>query len=518
MAFIKQLETLKKKKDNALLMGGTEKIKKRHSQGKLTARERMDRLLDPDSFFEIGMLNCSDVPDLKDNTPADSKVSGFGKINGREVVVIANDFTVLAATSSRIASKKEAQLKTVSEQKGLPLIYLGESGGARMPDIMGSKGLGSIGGDGSNTFVEHMTRTRQSPMVAAVMGKCYGMPTWMACIADFVVQVKGSTLAVSGPRVLEIALGEKISDEELGGWEKHARITGLSDCVAENDEACLDMIKTFLGYLPSNHQENPPKVHVPETSGKHMDKILEIIPEKRNRTYDMHRILECIVDSNSLFFVKPLFGTSVITALSRIGGESVGIIASQPLYNAGAMDTDGIDKVTSFMCLCDSYNIPLVFFHDTPGFLVGNEAENNRVGARVMNHLSALAQVTVPKISVIIRKSFGMAYYNMCGSGCGADFLVAWPTAEMSFIDPEIGFNVIYGNKLNQFDMASKDEAIEDMIEDSSPYGAAGMHYIHDVIDPHETRNYIVRALEICRNTPSKAISKHKLANWPTKF
>jgi acetyl-CoA carboxylase carboxyltransferase component len=278
------------------------------------------------------------------------------------------------------------------------------------------------------------------------------------------------------------------------------------------------MIKTFLGYLPSNHQENPPKVHVPETSGKHMDKILEIIPEKRNRTYDMHRILECIVDSNSLFFVKPLFGTSVITALSRIGGESVGIIASQPLYNAGAMDTDGIDKVTSFMCLCDSYNIPLVFFHDTPGFLVGNEAENNRVGARVMNHLSALAQVTVPKISVIIRKSFGMAYYNMCGSGCGADFLVAWPTAEMSFIDPEIGFNVIYGNKLNQFDMASKDEAIEDMIEDSSPYGAAGMHYIHDVIDPHETRNYIVRALEICRNTPSKAISKHKLANWPTKF
>ncbi|HSR13188.1 MAG TPA: carboxyl transferase domain-containing protein, partial [Thermodesulfobacteriota bacterium] len=488
--------------------------------GKLTARERIDRLLDPETFFEVGMLNCSDVPGMEDKTPADSKVAGYGKIDGRTVAVVANDFTVLAATSSRVAGRKEGDIKGQAVRRGFPLIYLGEAGGARMPDIMGAKGLASIGGGGFDTFLHLMSRVRKTPMVTAVMGECYGMPTWMACLSDFVVQVKGSAMGVSGPRVLELAISERITDEELGGWKVHAEITGNTDRVAENDDECFSIIRDFLSYLPSHCEEPPPRKPVPEGSGSGMDRILDLLPEKRNRVYDMNRILETIVDGGTLFPVKPLFGRSVITALARIGGGTAGIVASQPWFNAGAMDTDGIDKVMSFLVLCDSYNIPVLFFHDTPGFLVGREAERRRVGARVMNFMNVLGQMTVPRIAVVVRKSYGMAFWNLGGSGCATDFLVAWPTAEMSFVDPEIAANVVFAGKIDESpDLAArKEEFIRQMIEDSRPYPAAGMHYIHDVIDPGQTRDYIIRALEICRDRREDGVGEHRLANWPTKF
>ena len=226
------------------------------------------------------------------------------------------------------------------------------------------------------------------------------------------------------------------------------------------------------------------------------------------------------MDGGTLFPLKPLFGKSVITSLARIGGEVVGIVANQPFANAGAMDTNGIDKVISFLVLCDFFNISLLFFHDTPGFLVGRAAERNRVGARVMNFMNALGQITVPKLSIIARKSYGMAFWNMAGSGCGTDFLVAWPTAEMSFVAPEIAANVVFAGKLQESPelIAQKEQFVEQMIKDSAPYPAAGMHYIHDVIDPRDTRNYVIRALQICRDRRTAGVSQHRLANWPTKF
>jgi acetyl-CoA carboxylase carboxyltransferase component len=251
-----------------------------------------------------------------------------------------------------------------------------------------------------------------------------------------------------------------------------------------------------------------------------MDRILDFLPEKRNRAYDMNKILATIVDDETLFPIKPLFGRSVITSLARVEGKVVGIIANQPIFKAGAMDTDGIDKVISFLCLCDSFNIPVLFFHDTPGFLVGKEAERKRVGARVMNYMNALGQMTVPKISIIVRKTYGMAFWNMAGSGCATDFLVAWPTAEMSFMDPEIAANVVFAGKLEKTPelTAQKEKLVQQMIEDSAPYPAAAMHYIHDVIYPRETRDYIIRALEISQNRRTGGVSEHRLANWPTKF
>lgn len=520
MPFEDKLEELRRRKKQALAMGGEKKVQRQHDRGKLTARERIDRLLDADSFFEVGMFNHSDMPGMEEKTPADSKVAGFGKIDGRRVTICSNDFTVLAATTSRVAARKEGELKQAASRRGYPVVYLGESGGARMPDIMGAKGLASVGGGGSDTFVRHMSRVRETPMVTAVMGECYGGPTWMACLSDFVVQVKGSGMGVSGPRVLELALGETVTDEELGGWEVHAEITGMTDRVAEDEADCFAIIRRFLSYMPSHRDERPPVAPVPEGSGAGMGKILDLLPEKRNRTYDMNRLLACIVDTDSLFPIKPLFGQTVITALARIDGQSVGIVASQPMCYAGAMDTDGIEKVMSFLCLCDSFNIPLLFFHDIPGFLVGKEAERKRVAAHVMNYINALGLVTVPKISIIVRKTYGMAFWNMCGSGSGADFLVAWPTAEMSFVDPAIAANVVFGGRKpgSDKDKAQWDEMVQSMVDDASPYGAAGMHHIHDVIDPRSTRDYIVRALEVCRDSRTRGISEHQLANWPTKF
>jgi acetyl-CoA carboxylase carboxyltransferase component len=520
MPFEKELSELRQRKASALKMGGPEKIKHQHAQGKLNARERIDHLLDKDSFLEVGILNCSDVPGMEDKTPADSKIAGYGKIDGRTIAILANDFTVMAATSSRVAGRKEGDIKHTSVRKGFPLVYLGEAGGARMPDIMGAKGLASFGGGGYDTFLHMMSRVRKSPLVAAVMGECYGMPTWVACLADFVVQVKGSAMGVSGPRVLELAIGEKITDEELGGWKVHAEITGNIDRVAENEEECFALIREYLSYMPSHRDERPPTKPVPKDSGNQMDKILDILPPKRNRAYDMNKLLSLVVDGGALFPIKPLFAKSVITSLARIGGEVVGIVANQPSFNAGAIDTNGIDKIISFLVLCDSYNIPLLFFEDTPGFLVGQEAERNRVGARVMNYMNALGQITVPKITVIIRKAYGMAFWNMAGTGCATEFIVAWPTAEMSFVSPEIAANVVFAGKMqNSPELANqKEKYVAQMLLDSAPYSAAGMHYIHDVIDPRQTRSFIIRALDICRDRRTDGLSSHLLANWPTKF
>ena len=516
MAFEAALKTLAEKEQKAYAMGGEQKIARQHEKGRYTARERIDKLLDPDSFFEVGRFAHSDMPGMEDKTPADSKIAGYGKIDDRLVAVTANDFTVMAATSSRTAGKKEYQIKTYGAAKGLPMIYLGEAGGARMPDIMGARGLTSFGGGGFTSFIEIMSRVRKNLFISAIMGECYGMPTWMACLSDFVVQVRGSAMGVSGPRVLELALGEEISDEELGGVMVHGEITGSIDRIAEDEDHCFDLIRQFFSYMPAHRNEAPPVYLVPEGSGGEMENILDLVPEKRNRAYDMTRVLECVADKDSLFELKPDFGRSVLTVLGRVNGSTVGFIANQPMFMAGAMDTQGIDKVISFLCLCDTYNIPLLFFHDIPGFLVGKEAERKKVAAKVMNYMNALGQVTVPKIGVIVRKTYGMAFWNMAGSGCGTDFLVAWPSAEMSFVDPVIAANVVYGPGDGR--SGEKEALIATLIDGTSPFGAAGVFDIHDVIDPRTTREYITRALEIARGNMTGGIGEHRLANWPTKF
>lgn len=510
----KILQDLETRKAKAREMGGPEKVAKQHAAGKLTARERIDKLLDPGTFLEFGLLATSDMPGQEDKTPADGLICGYGLLNGRRIGVIANDFTVLASTNARINLKKVLQFKEQVKKNMIPFIWLGEAGGARMPDCQGAKNICTLGGGGTHTLYPEFTHFREMPYVFAALGECYGVPDFQAMLADFVIQVKNSIIAVSGPRALGRAIGEDISAEEIGGWKIHDRTTGIADKVAEDEDTCFALIREFLDYLPNNNRELPPTRPVPPGSGDGMAHILDILPDQRTHIYDMHDIITRIVDGGKILEIKPNFGKMLITCLARIDGETVGFIANNPAHKVGAMDTDGLDKHTSFLCLCDSFNIPVIFLHDTPGHLVGKEAERRRVGARVINNLQALCQVTVPKISIVIRKSYGQAAANMCGPGAGPDYFVAWPTAELGFMVPEIAADVVFGNLPEE----KRQAMLDVMVADSSPYPAAQSYFFQDIIDPRETRDYLIQILHIIRDSADHGIGKHLLANWPTKF
>jgi acetyl-CoA carboxylase carboxyltransferase component len=431
------------------------------------------------------------------------------------VALVANDFTVLASTNARVNLRKLLLFnKQVKDKMHVPLIFLGEAGGARMPECQGSKEVCALTGYELDGLRSEYTHFRTQPLIFAALGECYGVADFQANLADFVVQVKGSAISVSGPRALTKAIGQSFSGEEMGGWEVHSQITGITDRVAENEDECWDLIRRYLDYMPDNHMERPSVSPVPEGSGENMDRILGILPADRRKVYDMHQIIECIIDKGSLFELKPSHARMLITALTRINGEVVGIIANNPMFNLGATDTDALNKMMNFLCLCDSYHIPLLFLHDTPGHMVGREAELKKVGAKVVNALQCLYQVTVPKISIIIRKTYGQGTVNMCGMGGGPDFLAAWPTAEIGFMDPSIAVDVVYG-KLSEEERAKK---LEDMVGNLTPYPAAGDYYVQDIIDPSETRSYLINILHIIRRSRDKGMSKRHLANWPKKF
>ncbi|MBW2559537.1 MAG: carboxyl transferase [Deltaproteobacteria bacterium] len=512
MPFEELIQEMMLKKDKSRAQGGPEKIKKQHDKGRLTARERVEKLLDEGSFLELGALCTSDIPGMEEKTPADGLILGYGCINGRRVGIFANDFTVLAGSSAMINNKKMGIFKKQLYEYGMPMIWLGEAGGQRIPDIQDSGRilLHGVGDDSARFGYSHL---RQVPYVMAAMGDCHGVPDWQAVLADFTLMVKGASISVSGPRALARAIGQQYTAEEMGGWKIHAESTGMADQIAEDDNDCLLIIRKYLDYMPSNNRELPPTRPIPPGSEERMEKILDIMPERRRRSYDMHKIIECVVDGGEYLEFKPNFGAMLITCLARIGGETVGLIASNPIVNAGATDTDALEKSTSFMCHCDSFNIPLIFFVDTPGHLTGKGAELKRVGARVTNNLQALFQVTVPKITVLIRKGYGQALVNMCAAGTGTDFMVAWPTAEISFMDPEIGADIVLGNLPEE----ERRKLVGEMMADSSPFPAANTYGIQDVIHPAETRDYLIKVLGIIRDSKGKGIGKHLLSGWPTK-
>ena len=508
---IQELET---RKEKARAQGGPEKVQRQHDRGRLTARERIDRLLDADSFLEFGLLAHSEWPGMAEKTPADGLIMGYGTIGGRRIAISANDFTVMASTNAKINLRKLLQFKTQVGKLGIPYIHLGEAGGARMPDCQGSARMFDLGGGGTETLRAEYVHFREQPYVFAAMGECYGVADFQACVADFVVQVKGSAIAVSGPRALGRAIGQTYTGEEMGGWEVHSKVTGMTDQVAEDEAHCFEIIRKYLDYMPDNNKQLPPIRPVPEGSEERMARILDFLPEKNTRVYDMHKIVGCIVDGGEYLELKPAFGAMVITCLARINGHVVGIHASNPLVNVGATDTDALEKSMSFLCLCDSYNIPLIFLNDTPGHMTGREAEVKRVGSRVVNQIQALFQVTVPKITIDIRKNYGQAMINTCSLGSGHDFLVAWPTAEIGFMDPAIAADVVYGNLPED----ERREMVAKMMADTSPYPAAGSYWIQDVISPYDTRKYLISVLDIIRDSETRGMSKHLLGNWPKKF
>ncbi len=511
MPFEELLQQLRERTAKVLGMGGPDKLAKRKAEGHLNARERIDYLIDADSFIESGMFAVGVRPEVRHKTPADGKIAGFARIAGREIALVSNDFTVLGASSSAINMKKIKHVKQVGAKRGLPLVMLGESSGARMPDRMGSAGRATIAQDPAE-----YQRLRETPWVSALLGACYGSSTWYSAMSDFVVMRKGAIMAIASPGVTSIAINKPITSEELGGWKLLTGISGLADLAVDTDEQALDAIKRFLSYLPSHCNEAPPVHPVPAGSDAACRKMLDIVPESRNKVYDVRNVIKAIADTDSTFELKERYGKSIATVFARLDGKSVGFIASNPMFKGGALDADACQKITSFMVLCDSFNVPLVYLVDVPGFLIGVEGEMRGMPGKVINWMNAMSQVTVPKVTVIMRKSYGQAYINMAG-GKGADEVALWPTADLGFMDPAVSVNVLHGVK-QEDDPERFKQLVAEVQRDTSAWALAELYEAQTVIDPRDTRDYLIRTLEVHRMRMKNGVGEHHLRNWPTSY
>lgn len=509
MKFEREISGHAERAARAKAMGGPDKLGKRAKTGALNVRERIDYLLDAGTFRESGLFGMSYIPAMRESTPCDGKVTGFGKLEGRRIGVVGYDFTVKASSSSYTNNRKMAHIKDTGTRRGFPVVFLGESTGVRMPDIMGE-------GMGMNVEGNRFLRTREAPWAAAVLGNAFGSAAWHACCADFCVMRKGSVMAVASPRVVSMALGREVSAEELGGWQVLAEHSGFADMIVDTDQQALDAIKHFLGYLPTNNRQAPPLAEVPDGSDAPVRDILNLIPESAAQVYDMRKVIRAITDIDSFFEIKERYGRSITTALARIDGRPIGIIANNPLFKGGAMDADACSKAADFIVLCDSYNVPLIFLQDQPGFLIGPEAEKRGVIGKVINWMNALLQVTVPRISIILRKSYGRGYINMGGAGI-ADEIAAWWTAEVSFMNPRTAVTVVHGIA-EEDDPQRFGQLLADMTSNASAYDMGAVFGAKEVLDPRETREYLKEMLDVQSLRLSNGVGQHRLANWPTSY
>ncbi len=498
------LDEYQQRLETAVGMGKPEALERRRNAGLLNARERIAYLFDANSFLEFGAFAASGANTA--HAPADGKVTGYGRIDGREAVVVSNDFTVMGSSSTIVNGKKIAHAKRVATERGMPLVLLGESSGARIPEGMGAEGMGASGSD-----PHQYLRQRETPWAAAVLGQCFGSSSWYTCLSDFRVMRKGALMSVSSAKLVQQATGAAIDPEELGGWRLHSEVTGLIDLVVDTDEEALDAIKRFLSYLPSHAGEPPPVSGVPAGSGADMERILDLLPASRTAVYDMRKLIRLIVDRDSFFELKARFGKTGVTGLARLDGKPVGIVASNPMHKGGALDVAACQKITSFLVLCDSFNIPIIMLVDVPGFSIGLDAELKAAPARIMNYMMALQMVSVPKISVIIRKIYGQAYLNM-GGGRNSDEMALWPTAEIGFMAPGAAVTVVHGLLPGE---PGFEEKMSEMERETSPWKMAANFSAHHIIKPQATRDFLIAALEYHQLRPSHGVGRRMLRNWP---
>lgn len=508
-------DELARREAQARGMGGPEKLRRRSEQGLLNARERIDHLIDKGSFREIGLLGVSTRPEDRETTPGDGKITGYARIASRPVAVVSNDFTVKGASSSMTNMRKIAHVKRVATERGFPMVFLGESSGARMPDNMGARGMGTMLGNDPTQYI----RDRKTPWASAVLGQCFGSSAWYSCLSDFTVMRKGAVLAVASHGLASLAIGQKVDPEDLGGWQLHSDRTGLVDRVVETDAEALDEIKRFLSYLPSHSNEMPPLAEAPDETGEEMraaaEKVAHLVPQNRRQGYDVRKVVEALADPGSFFELKPRFGKVASVGLARMGGRSVGFVANNPMFKAGALDVDACEKITRFLVLCDSFNIPIIMLVDTPGFVIGVEGERRKAPGKIMNFMTALQLCTVPKLSVIMRKSYGQAYLNM-GGGRNSDEVAAWPSAEVSFMDPAYAVDVVTWGR--DVDEAECERIRAAMAQDSTVFGLAEINAAQEVVRPEGTRAYLLEMLEIHRMRLSAGIGQHRMAYWPTTY
>ncbi|HYH54535.1 MAG TPA: acyl-CoA carboxylase subunit beta [Solirubrobacterales bacterium] len=492
---------LHERREKAKLGGGEEKIAKQHGRGKLTARERIDLLVDAGTFVEMGIHGR---PHFAVRTmdgveaPADGVVTGWGDVDGRPTCIAAYDFTVMAGSMGMTGELKVTRLREMALSKRMPFIWLLDSAGARIQEATGSLFAGS-----GFLFREEVEMSGVIPMVAAMMGPCAAGTAYIPALSDFVPMVSGQgAMALAGPHLTKAVTGEEISMEDLGGAKVHCRKSGVGDLEVKDDEECIRVVREYLSFFPANCDEKPAVLETDDLEERMSEKLMEIVPDSPRKPYDMYDVIREIVDDGNYFDIKPKFARNVITCLARFGGQPAGIVANQPKHLAGTLDNDSADKAARFINLCDAFNIPLVFLQDVPGFMVGSKVEHAGIIRHGAKMLYAVSRATVPKVTVVIRKAYGAGYYVMCGKAYEPDLIVAWPGAEISVMGAEGAVEIIGRGAIEASDdpEATRENMLNAVRAQIDPYIAAGNAVIDDIIDPRETRPTIAKALRMARN------------------
>jgi acetyl-CoA carboxylase carboxyltransferase component len=500
------VEDLHARRAQIRLGGGEEKIAKQHERGKLTARERIALLIDenPDTgastFTELGIHGRPHFAQRAMDgveAPADGVITGYGKIDGRLAAVCAYDFTVMAGSMGMTGEIKVTRLRELALTKRIPFIWLLDSAGARVQEAAGAMFAGS-----GHLFREEVIMSGVIPQVAALMGPCAAGTAYIPGLADFVPMVKGrGSMALAGPHLVRAAIGEDVTQEELGGSRVHCRKSGVGDLEVADDEECIARIKEYLSYMPSNCEQRPPRRAVSDPIERAEEALLDVLPDSNRKPYDMYDVIKPIVDDGEYLDIKGQWAKTIITCFARFGGRPVGIVANQPKQLGGILDNDSADKAARFVNLCNAFAIPLVFLQDVPGFMVGTKVEAAGIIRHGAKMLYAVANATVPKLTVITRKAYGAGYYVMNGRAYEPDLIVAWPSAEISVMGAEGVVEIAFRKVVDEAEdpAAKKAELVESFRKMFDVYIAAGNDLIDDVIDPRETRATICRALEMAQ-------------------
>lgn len=497
----KELERLRSLQEKAALGGGEKAMTRHRSAGKLTAGERLGLLFDPGSFVELNDLaesQCVDFGMEKRKVTGDGVVIGYGLVNGRMVFAYAQDVTVLGGSVGTIHGQKINRIQDEALKVKAPIVGLFDSGGGRLHEgFFASKGVAGM-------FYRNTAASGVIPQISCIMGPCAGVSVYSPALTDFIIMIeKQSQMVITGPKVIQDVTGETVTLEELGGAKVHSEITGQAHFVTRTDQESIELIRYLLGFLPSNHEEAPPCFPCDDPLDRKNPVLTDIVPAEFKKAYDMHRVIDEIVDNNEFLEVLPVFAPNIITGLARMNGSTVGIVGNQPSVKAGCLDYHSADKAARFIRFCDCFCIPLVNLVDVPGYFPGVHQEHAGIIRHGAKMLYAYAEATVPKITLALRKEYGGAVMAMCCAGMGVDLMMAWPVAQLVVLDTTAAINIIYRKEIEEAEdpKAFKAQKIEEYdYKYSNPFHAASNMLVDRIIEPSETRTEIIRALSMLKN------------------
>lgn len=493
-----KLEDLKQREETVRAGGGQKRIDRQHEAGKLTARERLLRLFDENSFTETDMHvkhRATEFGMEKVEVPGEGVVTGYGTIDGRLVFAFAQDFTVIGGSLGEMHAKKITKVQDMAMKAGAPLIGLNDSGGARIQE-----GVDALDGYGQ-IFYRNTIASGVIPQISIIMGPSAGGAVYSPALTDFVFMVdKTSQMFITGPQVIKAVTGEDVSAEQLGGAQTHNTVSGVAHFFSETDDAALAAVRRLIGFLPANNLEDPPVIETGDPLGRVDEDLLKIIPDDPNKPYDVRNVIRSVVDNGDFMEVQESYAANAVVGFGRLAGKPVGMVANQPKSMAGCIDINASDKIGRFVRFCDSFNIPVITWVDTPGYLPGTNQEYGGVIRHGAKILYAYSEATVPKVTVILRKAYGGAYLAMCAKALGADQVLAWPQAEIAVMGPDGAANIIFKDDIAKAENpveTRKAKIAEYRDKFANPYVAAARGYVDMVIDPRETRPRIISALEM---------------------